>query len=1007
MMNTQLNEGLARAPSLILSKKHLSIDIETFSSVDIRKSGSYKYIQSPDFEILLFAFSFNGAPVQVIDLLSGEKIPDNIIRALADPSIIKHAYNAAFEWYALNKFWLSPIEQWQDTMIHGLYCGFTSGLDVTAKVLGLPQDKQKMAVGRNLIKIFCTPATPTTRNGNRTRTLPHHEPEKWQLFKDYNGQDVVVEMTIEQKLSKFPVTEDVWQQWRLDMQINAHGIQLDKDLIDGALTIDQVTTEVLKNEAKQLTGLSNPNSAAQLSGWLAEHGVETDNLQKDTVKDLVKSATDPKVKRVLEIRQQLSKTSIKKYKAMDAAICVDGRVRGLLQFYGANRTGRWAGRLVQVQNLSKNHMPEPMLNLARQLVKDKKPDALRMIYGNTADTLSQLVRTAFVAAPGHKIVVADFSAIEARVIAWLSGEQWRLDVFNTHGKIYEASASQMFGVPIENIHKGDPMRQQGKVAELALGYQGSVGAMKRMDFGGKIRPDDMSPMACIQWANENDMSGQAINLIQDAMIDANYLSIVQRWRAASPNIVRLWRSLENAALSVMRDGRPCGTHGLLFARESDIANGLDFLTIQLPSKRKLYYVNPYLAQNDFDREALYYYGLDQEKHKWVKVSTYGGKLVENCLSGDTFVLTNHGWKKLIDVSTVDLLWDGIEWVNHEGIIGKGYQETIAIDGIRATPDHLFLTKEGWKNASSCAEYRGYEVELPDSNSLCRFGRKKITLGNSVRLRKTAHNARVRIFERKAKVMRLHAKEADRKCNPNARNDRASGIWGLALNGTTVHRANASSLAQLRRQRDNCLRPMASQFRKFLGRHGASIQARANNRTDQRQRELRTEELHMGDMEKASQKQTSQRFYQYKMGTNHRRGSIGTIGNRKHDNLLSNPTQLAGKISVDQTRFYEPVFDIKNAGPRHRFTALGEKSPMIVHNCIQAIARDCLSVTLNRLAAANYQTVMTIHDEVVLDVPAERADLDTVVGIMKQPIPWAQGLPLNADGFVNDYYKKDD
>jgi DNA polymerase len=582
-------------PSLNLSKRHLSIDIETFSSADIRKAGAYKYIQSEDFEILLFAFSFDGEPVQIVDLFSGEKIPGAIIDALRNPYIIKHAYNAAFEWYALNKFWPSPIEQWQDTMIHGLYCGFTAGLDVTAKVLGLPQDKQKMAVGRNLIKIFCTPTTPSKNNGNRARTKPHHEPEKWQLFKDYNRQDVAVEMEIEKRLSRFPVPEEVWQQWRLDQQINAHGIQLDEDLIDGALYIDRLTTAQLKHEARELTKLDNPNSAAQLSGWLSEKGIETDNLQKDTVSELVKTASGD-VKRVLEIRQQLSKTSIKKYKAMHDAICRDGRVRGLLQFYGANRTGRWAGRLVQVQNLSKNHMKNwlydpvkkkakkqsqnPLLSLARELIKKRNMDALKVIYGNISDVLSQLVRTAFIAAPGHQVVVADFSAIEARVIAWLSGEQWRLDVFNTHGKIYEASASQMFGVPIESIHKGDPMRQQGKVAELALGYQGSVGAMKRMDYDSEIRPADMSPEACQVFAAE---SGDFVleteadyQLVRDAMIDANYLSIVRKWRAASKNIVNMWYAFENAALSVMETGRPAGTHGLIFARESDIINGLDF-----------------------------------------------------------------------------------------------------------------------------------------------------------------------------------------------------------------------------------------------------------------------------------------------------------------------------------------------------------------------------------------------------------------------------------------------
>lgn len=1011
-MTDQSNRG--HPSSLNLPKKHLSVDIETFSSVDIGKSGSYKYIESEDFEILLFSYSFDFGAVQTIDLLSGEQVPAEVIAALNDPNVIKHAWNSAFEFRALNKFWVSPIEQWQDDMIHALYNGLTAALGPTAKVVGLPQDKQKMTVGRNLIKVFCTPTKPSKTNGNRTRTLPHHEPEKWQLFKDYNRQDVAVEMEIEKRLSRFPVPENVWEEWRLDIQSNTHGIRLDEDLIAGALAIDQINTAALKAEAQTLTELDNPNSAAQLTGWLAKRGIKVDNLQKDTVKDLVKSVADPTVKRVLEIRQQLSKTSIKKYKAMDDAICKDGRVRGLLQFYGANRTGRWAGRLVQVQNLSKNHMPALMLDYARVLVKQKKSETLKLVYGNPADTLSQLVRTAFIPAPGHKIVVADFSAIEARVIAWLSGEQWRLDVFNTHQKIYEASASQMFGVPIENIHKGDPLRQQGKVAELALGYQGSIGAMKRMDYKGSIRPADLSEEACRKWGAENGMpipddveDDHQIQLIRDAMIDANYLSIVHKWREKNPAIVRLWRALENTALSVMRTGRPAGTHGLLFARESDIRYGLDFLTITLPSRRKLYYAHPFLAENDFGKEALHYYGMDQTTHKWVKISTYGGKLTENCLAGKTIVLTNHGWKNLVNTKKTDLLWDGNAWVKHDGLVNRGKQKTILIDGIRATPDHLFLTKEGWKHASSCTRYHRYEVKLPDGISVCRFGRKKVSLGNSMRLRKKIHYARNGIFKGKAKIMRMHARKANRRKGKNAWHDPSSRLRRLALNDPKMHRAHAPSMAQLWRTWNKGLQPMASRLQKFLGRYGADIQTWADNRADRRQRELRAKQLHLGDMEKAGPKQAGERLYQYKMGTDYHSRGLRKVRSRRNNHLLSNEARMAGRLSANRTRFYEPVFDIKNAGPRHRFTVLGEKGPVIVHNCVQAIARDILAINLNRLARAGYQTVMTIHDEVVLDVPAERADLDAVVALMKQPIEWAPGLPLNADGFVNDYYKKDD
>lgn len=582
----------------------LNIDLETFSSVDITKSGLYKYVQSPDFQILLFAYSVNGAPTKVVDLASGEQIPQDIIKALYDPNVIKRAYNAAFEWYCLSKHlginnpiaWLS---QWKDTMLHGLYCGFTAGLDATAKALGLPQDKRKMAAGKTLIKLFCTPTVPTKRNGMRTRTLPHHEPEKWQLFKEYNCQDVEVEKEIERRLSNFPVPESEEELWRLDQQINAFGVRVDMDLVEAAIYIHDMATAQLMEEARQLTGLENPNSAQQLSNWLAENGLETENLQKDTVKQLVKE-TDGDIKRVLEIRQELSKTSVKKYQAMVEAVCDDGRVRGLLQFYGANRTGRWAGRLVQVQNLPRNYLET--LSQARQLVKEKKLEAIRFIYGNVPDTLSQLIRTAFIPSPGNQLVVSDFSAIEARVIAWLSGEQWRLDVFNSHGKIYEASASQMFGVPIELIKKGNPeyeLRQKGKVAELALGYQGGTGALI-------------------------SMGALEMGLTEEELPD-----IVKRWRSSNKRIVDLWYSLENAALSVMKTGNPVGVKGVIIARESDLANGLDFLTITLPSKRKLFYAKPFLSENEFGKEALYYHGVNQTSKKWEKIPTYGGKLTEN------------------------------------------------------------------------------------------------------------------------------------------------------------------------------------------------------------------------------------------------------------------------------------------------------------------------------------------------------------------------------------------
>lgn len=584
---------------------HLSIDIETFSDVDIKKSGLYRYVQSPTFEVLLLAYSLNGAPVQIVDLAQGESLPDILWCLLQDNKVVKHAYNAAFEWYCLSKHlrlaeadMLLWLQEWRCTMLHGLYCGYTAGLAATGEALGLPQDKRKLGIGTSLIRTFCVPCKPTKSNGNRTRTLPQHEPEKWRLFKDYCAQDVVTEMEIERRLAAFPVPEAEEKLWQLDQRINARGVRVDTQFVDSALAIDATVTQSLTSEAIRLSGLSNPKSVQQLTKWLEEEiDEEVTDLRKETVKDLLKGDLESDAaRRVLEIRQQLSKTSTKKYAAMREAVCDDSRARGLLQFYGANRTGRWAGRLVQVQNLPQNHLQA--LDLARELAAAGKADALQLLYGSVPDTLSQLIRTAFIPSDGHVFLVADFSAIEARVISWLAGEQWRMDVFATHGKIYEASASQMFGVPLEEITKDSPLRQRGKVAELALGYQGGVGALAKMDTSKKLDPEEMP-------------------------------EIVKRWRQANKRIVDLWYSVENAALTTMRTGQPCGTHGIMFAREGDYAVGQDFLTVTLPSGRKLFYVKPFLSPNKWGNDSLHYYGMDQQTKKWAAVDTYGGKLVEN------------------------------------------------------------------------------------------------------------------------------------------------------------------------------------------------------------------------------------------------------------------------------------------------------------------------------------------------------------------------------------------
>lgn len=584
---------------------HLSIDLETFSSIDIKKAGAQRYIASPDFEILLFAYSLDGEPPVCVDFAKGEMLPAWVADAITSPDYIKHAFNAAFEWGCLSKYIgrQLPPEQWRCTMFHALYAGYPTSLAAVGTAMGLPEDKRKLNTGKALIRYFCVPCAPSKANGRRTRNYPHHAPDRWQLFKEYNIGDVVTEMEIENRLAAIPVPDWLQKEWETDLVINSRGVAVDMPMVEGALELGATVRQSLMQEAMQISGLNNPNSVKQLSAWLeTETGEEINSLNKATVADLMgKDDNSPQVQRMLEIRQELGKTSNKKYDAIKAAVCPDGRVRGLLQFYGANRTGRWAGRLVQVQNLPRTYT-EP-LELARELVKGRKLNALKAIYGSVQDTLSQLIRTAFVAPEGHILIDADFSAIEARVISWLAGEEWRLEVFRTHGKIYEASASQMFGVPIERIKKGNPeyaLRSKGKVAELALGYQGSSGALINMGALKMGIPEEDLP------------------------------DIVNRWRETNKRIKDLWYKMNAAAVQVIQYGGAVGVNNVVVAREFDVNQGINCMTITLPSGRKLYYVDPKLGVNRWGDASITYMGVN-DKNKWGLIETYGGKLVENCV----------------------------------------------------------------------------------------------------------------------------------------------------------------------------------------------------------------------------------------------------------------------------------------------------------------------------------------------------------------------------------------
>ena len=573
--------------------KTLAVDIETYSPIDLTRSGVYAYTAAEDFEVLLFAYAFDDEPVQIVDLASGESIPELVVAALTDSTVVKTAFNANFERTCLARHFgrEMPPEQWRCSQAHALTLGLPPHLDGVAKCLKLPD--QKMKEGKALIRYFSVTCKPTKANGQRTRNLPCHDLEKWRTFITYCKQDVEVERSVRQKLDKHPVKDTEQQLWQLDQRINDFGVQVDHQLVDQAIQCDALHQDQLKEEATQLTGLENPNSPAQLKGWLKEeHDIEIASLAKADVEELLQSTDNEEVKQLLLLRQDMAKTSVKKYEAMKRAEGTDSRVRGLLQFYGANRTGRWAGRLVQVQNLPRNELSD--LALARSLLKEMEYELLDILFPSVPDVLSQLIRTAFIPSPGHRFIVSDFSAIEARVIAWLAGETWRMDVFKSHGKIYEASAAQMFGVPVEDVTKGSPLRQKGKIAELALGYQGSKGALLAMG-------------ALSMGLEEDELPG-----------------LVAAWRKANPKIVQLWWTIEKAAIQAVKERVPVTLqYGLTFHVQSGI------LFIRLPSGRKLAYVRPQLGIDDrFNKEQLTYEGIEQNK-QWGRIPTYGGKLTEN------------------------------------------------------------------------------------------------------------------------------------------------------------------------------------------------------------------------------------------------------------------------------------------------------------------------------------------------------------------------------------------
>ena len=616
----------------------LSIDVETFSDVDLKKCGVYKYAESPDFEILLFGVSVDGGEVTVYDLASGDTVPEDIIRALSDNSVIKWAYNASFErvclsvWLRRNypqyfssysieddtvRNYLDP-SSWRCSLVWGAYMGLPLSLEEIGKVLKL--ENQKMAEGKALIRYFCVPCKPTKANGGRMRNLPEHDPVKWSTFIAYNKRDVETEMAIQQKLSKFPVPNFLWEEYHLDQDINDRGIQLDMVLVEQAIAIDKRSREELSAKMRQLTALENPNSVHQMKEWLTKHGLEVDSLDKKAVKELLKTAP-PELAEVLELRRQLAKSSVKKYQAMQNAVCADGRARGMFQFYGANRSGRWAGRLIQLQNLPQNHMAH--LEDARSLVRSGDYALLSALYDSVPEVLSELIRTAFVPRDGYKFIVSDFSAIEARVLSFLAGESWRLNVFAENGDIYCASASAMFHVPVEKHGQNAHLRQKGKIAELALGYGGSVGALKSM------------------------------GALEMGLAEEELQPLVDAWRTSNPNIVQLWWDVDNAVKTTVRQRLDTETHGIRFRYRSGM------LFIILPSGRQLCYVKPKMGTNKFGGDSVTYEGVGSTK-KWERIESYGPKFVEN----------------IVQAISRDILMYAIRTLSHCFIVGHVHDELI-------------------------------------------------------------------------------------------------------------------------------------------------------------------------------------------------------------------------------------------------------------------------------------------------------------------------------------------
>lgn len=1112
----------------------LAIDLETYSSNDIKYS-VYKYVEAPDFEILLFAYAFDDDPVRVVDLAQGETLPDDVKAALYDKDVLKTAFNANFEINCLRKYFPDlPEEQWECDRILSLYNSYPPHLAAVAKAMHFDEDRQKDTRGKALIRYFCLPCKPTKANGGRTRNYPKDAPDKWEIFKEYNRQDVVVERAIRDKLVNLRPPDFEHENWLIDQAINRNGIMVNQTLVDNAIRLSGEYRERLLARAMEITGLDNPNSPLQVKGWLEERlGCTVDSLSKAAVADMLAEDIPGDVREMLSIRQKISKSSIKKYDAMRMAACHDRRIRGMFQFYGAARTGRFAGRIVQLQNLPRNSIPD--LDLARNMVLDGDLEALEMCYDDVQDVLSQLIRTALEAPPGKRFIVADFSAIEARVIAWLAGEEWEMKAFAEGKDIYCATASAMFGVPVVKHGVNGELRQKGKVAVLACLAEGQEvltdrglipiekvtlkdrvwdgenfvthagvvykGTKEVMTYDGltatpdhlvwiagesrPVRFEDAAARGAhlvqtgdgrrairlgkshqlrnsetdsrriagryhpgrpesshgetkelarhtktarvydIKNAGPNHrftVSGKlvhncgygggigalkAMGADKMGLSDDELQTVVRKWREASPHIVKLWADVENAAMNAV-SGIPTTIKqkNLHFHVEDDA------LYIELPSGRHLVYLHPHLGQNRFGSDAILYTGLGGSKTtagRWGTLETYGGKLAENCLAQGTLVLTDRGLSPIEKVSKDMLIWDGISFVRHEGVINKGLQDCITLDGLSMTPDHRVLTEKGWM---PCVETQGLnwaDVRLPHRHQEGRkHERWEIEMAVPLRLRPPEKSGRIRPEKEKAfyKVMWLHERAFDWPRRNHPRIVAPPHLGGVALIKTAMPESACASLQELRGPRHNGLQTLARKFPEFPGRYGAIIQARTSVRPDRQQQRLFAGKLSL-DYTKGKRQEQADKSSRTVLRQDDKRTSRG-VGNRHDNAMLSTGPQLASRIVINKTKCKKRVYDIRNCGPRHRFAVYDPetKKVRLVHNCVQAIARDCLCAAMKRLTDAGYKICAHIHDEVILEMPEGKGGLDDAVHIMCQNEPWNEGLVMNADGFEAKYYQKD-